>query len=57
MPPNVVRTPLALLTAPLDKAPVTGIDVKKDDTMLQAPKANISWVASIVLPSAVEKQL
>lgn len=55
MPPKVVFTPLALLTAPRDKEPVTGIDLAKEDTMLQSPMANISCVASMAFPSAVEQ--
>lgn len=55
MPPNVVLTPLALFTAPLDNAPVTGIDCTNDDAILQAPNANISCVASIVFPLAINK--
>lgn len=54
MPPNVVLTPLALLTAPRDRAPVTGIEDTNEEAMLQTPRASISWVASIVLPSAGE---
>ena len=52
MPPNVVCTPLALLTAPLESAPVTGIEPKHDEATLHKPRANISWVASIVFPFA-----
>lgn len=55
MPPNVVCTPLALLTAPLDSAPDTGIEPANDETRLHSPRANISCVASILLPSAVRK--
>lgn len=53
IPPNVVRTPLALLTAVRVNEPVTGIDWKNDPTRLHNPSANISCVASIVLPFAV----
>lgn len=53
MPPSVVRTPLALLTAVRVNEPVTGIDWKKAPTKLHIPSANISCVASIVLPFAV----
>lgn len=52
MPPSVVRTPLALLTAVRVNEPVTGIDCTNDPTKLHNPSANISWVASIVLPLA-----
>lgn len=57
MPPNVVLTPLALLTAPRERAPVTGIDFTNDETMLHIPKANISCVASMLLPSAVNQNV
>lgn len=57
IPPRVVRTPLALLTAVLVNEPVTGIDCTNAPTKLHNPSANISCVASIVLPLAVfEKQ-
>lgn len=52
IPPKVVCTPLALFTAPLDKAPVTGMELTKEDAMLHSPSANISWVASIDFPLA-----
>lgn len=52
IPPNVVCTPLALLTAPLDKAPVTGMEPTNDDAILHKPMANISCVASIDFPLA-----
>lgn len=42
MPPNGVFTPLALFTAPRDKAPDMGMDPTKDEIRLQAPKASIS---------------
>lgn len=51
-PPKVVLTPLALLTAPLERAPDTGMELTKELAMLQMPNASISWVASMVLPSA-----
>lgn len=50
-PPKVVLTPLAWFTAPLDNAPETGMELTKDEAMLQIPKANISWVESMDLPS------
>ena len=53
IPPSVVRTPLALLTAVRVNEPVTGIDCTKAPTKLHIPSANISCVASIVLPFAV----
>lgn len=53
IPPNVVRTPLALLTAVRVNDPVTGIDWKNEPTRLHIPSANISCVASMVLPLAV----
>lgn len=54
IPPSVVRTPLALLTAVRVNEPVTGIDWKNAPTKLHRPSANISCVASIVLPFAIE---
>lgn len=56
IPPNVVRTPLALLTAVRVNEPVTGIDWKNDPTKLHNPSANISCVASIVLPFAISHE-
>ena len=53
MPPKVVFTPLEWFTAPLDKAPLTGIDPTKDEAMLHRPNASISWVLSTGFPSAV----
>lgn len=56
MPPSVVRTPLALLTAVRVSEPVTGIDWKNDPTKLHIPSANISCVPSNCRPLATEKQ-
>lgn len=53
IPPSVVRTPLALLTAVRVNEPVTGIDCTNAPTKLHIPSANISCVASIVLPLAI----
>lgn len=53
MPPSVVRTPLALLTAVRVNEPVTGIDWKNDPNKLHIPNANISCVESIVRPLAI----
>lgn len=55
MPPNVVCTPDALLTAVRVNDPVTGIDWKNEPKMLHRPSASISWVASTVLPLAENK--
>lgn len=52
MPPRVVRTPLALLTAVRVNDPVTGIDCTNEPSRLHIPSASISCVASIVLPLA-----
>ena len=52
MPPNGVLTPLALLTAVLEKDPVVGMDWTKDPSILQTPRATISWLASTCLPPA-----
>lgn len=57
IPPSVVRTPLALFTAVRVNEPVVGIDEKNDPNKLHRPSANISWVASIVLPFAVNKKM
>lgn len=54
IPPSVVRTPLALLTAVRVNEPVTGIDWKNAPTKLHKPSASISCVASIVFPFAIE---
>lgn len=54
IPPNVVLTPDALFTAPLERAPDTGTDWTNEDAMLQIPRANISCVASTAFPSAVK---
>lgn len=51
-PPNVVRTPLALLTVVRVNEPVVGIEWKNELSKLHIPNANISCVASIVLPLA-----
>lgn len=52
IPPSVVLTPLALLTAVRVNEPVTGIDWKNDPNKLHRPSASISCVASIVRPLA-----
>lgn len=52
IPPSVVRTPLALFTAVRVNDPVVGIDWKNEPNKLHMPSANISCVASIVLPFA-----
>lgn len=57
MPPNVVRTPLALLIAVRVNDPVTGIDWKNDPTILHKPSANISCVASTVFPLAEKNSI
>jgi hypothetical protein len=41
-----VLAPLALLTAPLVKAPHVGIEQTHDPNILQTPRVSISWVAS-----------
>lgn len=42
MPPNGVFTPLALFTAPRDKAPDIGMEPTNDEIKLEAPNASIS---------------
>lgn len=51
-PPIGVLTPEALLMAVRVKLPVTGIDLTKLPKILEKPSANISWLASNVLPFA-----
>lgn len=48
-----MRTPLALLTAVREKDAVTGYDDTKEPNILLAPKAIISWLASIRWPLAI----
>lgn len=55
MPPNGVRTPLALLTAVRVNEPVTGIARTNEPNMLQHPNAISSWVASMERPFARDK--
>ncbi|KOC65146.1 hypothetical protein WH47_02011, partial [Habropoda laboriosa] len=49
---RVVFTPDEWFTAPRLRPPLTGMEETKAETTLQAPKANISCVASIGLPSS-----
>lgn len=56
IPPSVVRTPLALLTAVRVNEPVTGIDWKNDPNKLHIPNASISCVESIVRPLAIRRR-
>jgi hypothetical protein len=57
MPPAVVLTPLAELTAVREKEPVVGIEEKKEPAKLQNPRAIISWLASTGLPPAENEWL
>ena len=57
MPPMVVRTPLAELTAVREKEPVVGMDEKNEPKKLQKPRAIISWLASTGLPPARESHV
>ena len=52
IPPNGVRTPLALLIAVRENEPVTGIDDKNEPNILQQPSAISSCVASKLFPLA-----
>lgn len=54
-PPSCVFTFDALLTAVRVKEPAVGMDLTKEPTMLQAPSAIISWVASKVFPFAEKR--
>ena len=56
IPPKVVRTPDAELTAVLENEPVVGIEDTKEPITLQIPRAIISWLASIGFPPAAEKR-
>ena len=51
-PPSGVRTQQVELTAVREKEPVMGIELTKDPTRLQKPRAIISWLASTGLPPA-----
>lgn len=53
-PPMVVLTPDAALTAVLENDPVVGIDETNEPTMLHAPNAIISWLASTGFPPAIK---
>ncbi len=48
IPASRVLPPMALLTAVLESAPVTGKPCISPEAILQAPKAIISWLASMV---------
>ena len=50
----VVLTPDAELTAVLENDPVVGIDETNEPTMLHAPNAIISWLASTGFPPAIK---
>lgn len=53
--PSGVRTPLALLTAPLDNEPVPGKPETNELSTFEAPIAINSCVASTDFPFAVYK--
>jgi len=52
MPPKVVFTPDAELTAVLENDPVTAMDDTKAPIRLHAPRATSSWLASTGFPPA-----
>lgn len=52
IPPNGVLTPLALLTAALEKEAFIGKELKNEPTILQIPTAAISCEASTTFPCA-----
>ena len=55
--PSCVLTPLAELTAVLEKDPVIGYDETREPAMLHIPTAIISCVESTALPRATTKTL
>ena len=57
IPPNVVLTPLAALTAERPNEAVTGIEPTKEPNVWQQPRATISWEAATGRLAAGKKRV